>query len=325
MRTLRFGRTNVTVPAISLGTWGHGGPNKNEGVSVGWTGHDDRLAKEALIEAYRRGITHWDTADAYGGGHAEQLIGDVFAHDVPRSAIFVATKFGYVKGPANHYYDTPFMRVQLEASLANMRTDAVDLYYFHHCDFGPDDRYFDDALEQARRFRDEGKIRFLGLSDWNASRIMRVIERVDPDAVQPYRNLLDDDYESSGLKRWVDAHDLGVAFFSPLKHGLLLGKYDAPQTFGEGDFRSGVPDFRDAEVIARMKRAAAAMRARFADHPEPVLHAVTGALLAGNPTATVLLGQRNAKQVDAAARVGEALSPDDAAWVRGVYRGTIEV
>lgn len=323
MRTLRFGRTNATVPTISLGTWGHGGPNTNEGVSVGWSGHDDRLAKEALVEAYRRGITHWDTADAYGGGHAEQLIGEVFAHNVPRSAVFVATKFGYVKGPAGHYYDTAFMRVQLEASLANMRTDAVDLYYFHHCDFGPDDRYFDDALAQVRRFRDEGKIRFIGLSDWNASRIVKFVERIDPDVVQPYRNLLDDDYESSGLKQWVDDHDLGVAFFSPLKHGLLLGKYDAPQTFGEGDFRSGVADFQDAEVIERMKRAAAAVRKRFAGHPEPVLHAVTGALLARNPTATVLLGQRNPKQVDAAAMVGEPLSPEDAEWVRGVYRGLL--
>ena len=323
MRTLRFGRTNATVPAISLGTWGHGGPNKNEGVSVGWTGHDDRLAKEALIEAYHRGITHWDTADAYGGGHAETLIGEVFAHDVPRSATFVATKFGYVKGPAGHYYDTAFMRVQLEASLANMRIDCVDLYYFHHCDFGPDDRYFDDALAQVRRFRDEGKIRFVGLSDWNASRIMKFIERVDPDAVQPYRNLLDDDYESSGLKKWVDDHGLGVAFFSPLKHGLLLGKYDAPQAFAEGDVRSNVEDFRDAAIIERMQRAAAAMRARFAGHPEPVLHAVTGALLTGNPTATVLLGQRNPRQVEAASRVGEALTPEEAAWVRGVYRGSI--
>lgn len=323
MRTIRFGRTNAHVPAISLGTWGHGGPNTNEGVSVGWTGHDDTLAKEALVEAWRRGITHWDTADAYGRGHAEQLIGEVFAGQVPRSAIFVATKFGYQKGPADHYYDTAFMRVQLEASLANMRTDAVDLYYFHHCDFGPDDRYFDDALATARRFRDEGKIRFIGISDWDASRIMKFVDRVDPDVVQPYRNLLDDDYESSGLKGWVDAHDAGVAFFSPLKHGLLLGKYDAPQTFAPGDFRSNVADFQNGEIIERMKRAAAAMRARFRDHPEPVLHAVTGALLAGNPTATVLLGQRNAKQVDAAAAAGEALSAADAAWVKGVYRGDI--
>lgn len=321
MRTIRFGRTNVQVPAISLGTWGHGGPNVNEGASVGWTGHDDNLAKEALVEAHRRGITHWDTADAYGRGHAEELIGEVFAAGVPRSEIFLASKFGWVKGPSGHWYDPAFLREQCEASLRNMRTDVLDVYYFHHCDFGPDDIWFDDALATMRRLREEGKIRFIGLSDWDAPKIMRFIERVDPDVVQPYRNLLDDEYESSGLKSYVDAHDLGVAFFSPLKHGLLLGKYDAPQNFGEGDFRSNIADFRDAEVIARMKRAAAAVREKFAAHPEPVLHAVTGALLTDNPTATILLGQRNRRQVDAAAAVGDALSASEAEWVRGVYRG----
>lgn len=319
---IRFGRTNVSIPAISLGTWGHGGPHvTGTGVSVGWSGHDDALAREALIAAYRAGITHWDTADAYGGGHAEELIGQVW-DTVPRDEIFLATKFGYVQGPANHPYDPTFMREQAERSLRNMRTDTIDLYYFHHCDFGPDDRFFDGALETMRRLRDEGKVRFIGLSDWDASRLMRFIERVDPDVVQPYRNLVDDDYESSGLRQWVDAHDLGVAFFSPLKHGLLLGKYDQPAEFGEGDFRSSIADFRNAEAITRYKRAAAAVRVRFgAQHEEPVLHAVIGALLTGNTTACVLLGQRNAKQVAAAAAVGDALSEEDAQWVRDQYRG----
>ena len=320
MRTIRFGRTNVHVPAISLGTWGHGGPRVTEGgVSVGWSGHDDQQAKEALLAAYRAGITHWDTADAYGDGHAEELIGEMWG-EVPRDEIFLATKFGYIHGPANHPYDPRFMSEQAERSLRNMKTDVLDLHYFHHSDFGPDDRCLDGALETMRRLRDEGKVRFIGLSDWNGPNIMRVIECIDPDVVQPYRNVVDDDYESSGLKSFVDTHDLGVAFFSPLKHGLLLGKYDAPVEYGEGDFRSNVDDFRDAEAIARYKRAAAEMRNRFADRPEPVLHAVTGALLTDNPTACVLLGQRNAKQVAAAAAAGEALTAEEAEWVRGTYR-----
>lgn len=322
MKTVRFGRTNATVPTISLGTWGHGGPNISEGNSVGWTGHDDRLAKEALVEAHRRGITHWDTADAYGAGRAEKLIGEVFASDVPREKIFLATKFGWVKGPSGHWYDPKFMRAQCEASLRNMRTDVIDLYYFHHCMFGDHDEYFDDALATMRALRDEGKIRFIGLSDWDASRIMKFIARVDPDVVQPYRNLIDDQYESSGLKAWVGDHDLGVAFFSPLKHGLLLGKYHAPHRFPEGDFRRGIPEFTDAAFIERMKHARDEVTRKFAQHPEPVLHAVLGALLEGNPTATVLLGQRNPKQVDAAAAAGgESLSAADASWVRQIYRG----
>jgi aryl-alcohol dehydrogenase-like predicted oxidoreductase len=320
MRTIRFGRTETQVPVISLGTWGHGGPRVTErGVSVGWSGHDDHQALEALLAAYRAGMTHWDTADAYGDGHAESLIGHVW-EDVPRHEIFLATKFGWVYGPSGHPYDPKFMREQAERSLRNMATDVIDLHYFHHCDFGPDDRYLDGALEVMHRLRDEGKVRFIGLSDWDASRIMRVIGRIDPDVVQPYRNVVDDDYESSGLKRYVDANDLGVAFFSPLKHGLLLGKYDAPHDYGEGDFRSGVADFKDAAAIARYKRASVAMRERFVSHREPVLRAVTGALLAGNPTACVLLGQRNVKQVQAAAAIGDALTDEDAAWVRAQYR-----
>lgn len=319
MRRIRFGRTDEKVPTVSLGTWGHGGPNTSEGASVGWSGHDDELARQALVAAYRAGITHWDTADAYGAGHAEQLIGSVW-EDVPRRKIFLASKFGWVKGPTGRWYDPAFMRSQCEASLRNMRTEVIDLYYFHHCDFGPDNAWLDDALAMMHRFREEGKIRFIGLSDWNASKIMRVIERIDPDVVQPYRNVVDDDYESSGLAAYVDAHDLGVAFFSPLKHGLLLGKYEEPQQFPEGDFRRGVPQFRDPEFIARARRAAAAIRERFASHPEPVLHALVGALLAGNPTATVLLGQRNPRQVEAASEVGEVLTREEGEWVRELYR-----
>lgn len=318
MRTIRFGRTNVRVPVISLGTWGHGGPNVSEGTSVGWSGHDDTAAKQALIAAYRNGITHWDTADAYGNGHSEMLIGEVWG-EVPRSEIFVASKFGWVKGPSGHWYDPKFMRSQCDRSLRNLRIDQIDLYYFHHCDFGPDDEYFDDALATMRRLREEGKIRFIGLSDWDGRKIMKFIERVDPDVVQPYRNLIDDDYESSGLKKYVDEHDLGVAFFSPLKHGLLLGKYDRPQEFPEGDMRSRVPQFKDQPFLDRMKRAAAAMRDHFPSTREPVLTAVTGALLEGNPTACVLLGQRNAKQVEAAAAAGDAITAQDAQWVREQY------
>ncbi len=320
MRTLRFGRTNAIVPAISLGTWGYSGPTTNDGVSVGWIGHDDSAAKAALHAAHAAGITHWDTADAYGEGRSEQLIGSAWPA-VPRQDIFLATKFGYRQGPAGHPYDPVYMRSQLEASLRNLRTDVIDLYYLHHCDFGPNDEHLGPAVETARRFRDEGKIRFLGLSDWDASRIVRFLDQVDPDAVQPFRNVIDDDYEPSGLAAAVAARDLGVAFFSPLRHGLLLGKYTEPQNFPEGDFRRNVPEFTDAAVIERMQQARAAVTARFAAHPEPVLHALTGALLPGNPTATILLGQRNPQQVAAAATLGEPLSEADAAWVRGLYRG----
>lgn len=320
MRTIRFGRTNLQVPAISLGTWSHGGPNVTEqGRSVGWKGHDDAVAKEALAQAWRAGITHWDTADVYGEGHAETLIGEMWG-EVRRSDIFLATKVGASPGPDGNPYEPRFMRSRAERSLRLLQTDLIDLYYFHQANFGPDEVWLDEALDVMHRLREEGKIRFIGLSSWKCESIMKVIDRIDPDVVQPYRNVIDDQYESSGLKQWVDEHDLGVAFFSPLKHGLLLGKYEKVTEFEEGDYRRNVADFADQPAIDHYREAARQVSARFAHLSQPVLNAVTGALLADDPTACVLLGQRNPKQVAAAAAAGEPLSHADAECVRGVYR-----
>lgn len=318
MKRSILGRTGVESSTVALGTWGHGGPNEADGTPIGWSGHDDTAAIEAILHAHHNGINHWDTADVYGDGNAERLIGTVLS-EVPREDIFLATKVGWSRGRFDHYYHPQLIRECIERSLELLQTDYIDLYYFHHCDFGEDDRYLDDALPVMQRLREKGYFRFLGLSDWNSANIMRVIDRIDPDVVQPFRNVIDDDYASSGLKRYVDEHHLGVAFFSPLKHGLLLGKYDQPASFPPGDFRSRISEFSDPEALERIKRAVEAVRRRFADHPEPVLHALVGSLLSDSSTGCVLLGQRNARQAEAAARIGDALSLEDAEWVRSVY------
>ena len=319
MQTIRLGRTGAEVPAIGVGTWAHGGPSLDEDAdSVGWSGHDDEESRRALLAAWEHGLTHWDTADVYGDGHAEELIGSMWG-EVPREEVFLASKVGWDRGGHGHYYHPRLVRDHMERSLRLLRTDALDLYYLHHCDFGPDDRYLDDALDLLLRFREEGKFRFLGLSDWDNGKAARLAPRVDPDVVQPFRNLWDDSYAESGLQRWVEGHDAGACFFSPLKHGLLLGKYPAPQEFPEGDFRRNIPQFADAEALARLRRAAEGARGLFPRHPNPVLHAVVDGLLTGARGACVLLGQRDPRQVAAAATLGEPLSDEEAAAVRRLY------
>jgi aryl-alcohol dehydrogenase-like predicted oxidoreductase len=318
VRHIRFGRSEKRVSAIGLGTWAYGGPKTVGKRSVGWSGHDRGAARRALIEAFTCGIDHWDTADVYGDGQSERLIGGVWG-DVPRDKIFLASKVGWDPGPYGHAYDPRMIRERAERSLELLRTDRIDLYYLHHCNFGSEDRYLSGAIETLQKLRSEGKIRFLGLSDWSSSKLVRVAREMNPDAVQVYRNVVDDDYASSGLKAWVEEHDAGVAFFSPLKHGLLLGKYDQPVTFEKGDMRSGVPGFADPDALARLREARRAVETRFDSHPQPVLHAVTGALLSDSSSSSVLVGQRNPGQVSAAASLGNPLSPEDAAWVRELY------
>ncbi len=321
MRQVRLGRTGVEVSAVSLGTWPYGGPNTlPTGMQVGWTGHDPGQARAAMRAAWEAGIRHWDTADVYGPeGDSERQIGAMWGY-VPRDDIFLASKVGWDPGPHGHFYEPSHMRAKLERSLTNLQVERIDLCYLHHCQFGPSDEHFDEALAAVRRFQEEGKVRFIGLSDWDADRIMQFIERVDPDVVQPYRNVLDDKYVSSGLRSWVDDHDLGVAFFSPLRHGLLLGKYDAPTTFSDGDFRNNVDLFTDASAVSHIREAAAAVRARFAAAPAPVVGALVGAVLSDAPTGCALVGLRTPEPIAAAvATAGAALSAQDAAWVRETY------
>jgi aryl-alcohol dehydrogenase-like predicted oxidoreductase len=320
MRRVRFGRTEQKVSAIGFGTWAHGGPMTVGNQPVGWSGHDELKAREALMRAWELGINHWDTADVYGDGQAERLIGSLW-EDLPRAEIFLATKVGWDRGRYPHYYHPDLIRARAERSLELLRTDRIDLYYLHHCDFGRNDRYLEPAAECLLRLREEGKVRFLGLSDWSSKKLARVSAKMDPDVVQAYRNVLDDSYEASGLKGWVEKNDAGVAFFSPLKHGLLLGKYRQPKEFPEGDMRSRFPAFRDRRLLERLRANRAAIIDRFPHHPEAPLHALTGYLLADAPTGSVLVGQRDRKQAEAAATLGEALGLEDALRVSQLYSG----
>ena len=319
MERVRLGRTELEASIVSLGTWSYGGPNKAGDRSVGWSGYDREACKRALICAHENGINHWDTADVYGSGRSEELLGEVL-RDVARQDIILASKVGWDPGPHGHFYHPDWMRRQLENSLRHLRTDVLDIYYLHHCDFGPNNEYLDDAVEAMHRFREEGLIQFIGLSDWSCGRIMDVVGAVDPDVVQPYRNLLDDDFAASGLQQWVEHHDVGTAFFSPLKHGLLLGKYTAPQHFPDGDFRQNVAEFRDAALLSRLQENKERLKHRFKGHPNPVLWGVTGPLTEDVGHACVLMGQRNPKQVLSAASVGQRMTSDEAAWVRALYQ-----
>ncbi len=116
MKKITFGRTNVKFSTISLGTWSYGSGNISRGQSVGWADQSDTDSRAALIEALKSGINHWDTADVYGNGHSENIIGNVW-DVVPRNDIFLATKVGWDMGGFDHYYHPSCLSQRLKYDL----------------------------------------------------------------------------------------------------------------------------------------------------------------------------------------------------------------
>ena len=318
MRQVTLGRTKVPVSAISLGTWAFGGANTSGKIPVGWSGQKDVDSKNALIHAWESNINHWDTADVYGEGRAEQLIGEQW-NTIPRQDIFLATKVGWDKGSHAFWYEPEHMINNMERSLRNLKTDYVDVMYLHHCNFGNNDENFEDALEAIKRFQEQGKTRFIGLSDWSCRKIVRYIDKCDPDIVQTYRNIMDDNYTSSGLKKHIDRNDIGICFFSPIKHGLLTGKYNSPQSFELGDHRSKIKQFVDETIISKMKLNKEILEKKYSREKNPVMHGIVNALFYDAPTGCVILGQRNKTQVNVASLLGEVIPEEDSEWIKSLY------
>ena len=312
MKYKKLGKSGIKVSEIGFGAWS---------IALDWWGKkiEEDEAKRMLKKAYDLGINHWDTADVYGDGRSESIIGKMWK-EVSRNEIFLATKVGWDMGSYDHWYHPAKMIENMERSLSNLNTECVDLMYLHHCNFGKNEEFFDDALDVLTKFLESGKTKFIGLSDWSDKKIMQYIDRVSPDVVQPYRNVMDDSYEISGLKNYIDSNNVGVCFFSPIKHGLLTGKYKKPPKFKDGDYRKNVDAFNNQEIIDLLLMNKEKLSDRFSNHSQPVMHGLISPILEDAPTGCVLLGQRNEEQVVKASQLGSFISKEDAEWVKKLYK-----
>ena len=131
---------------------------------------------------------------------------------------------------------------------------------------------------------------------------------------------MDDGFVKSGLCSYVNKNNLGVCFFSPIKHGLLTGKYDKPTSFELGDHRSGVKDFASQNIIDKMKKNKSLLEKRFSNHGHPVMRGLVDALFNDAKSGCVLLGQRNPDQVSVASTLGELMDEIDSDWVKSLYQ-----
>ena len=300
MRYTRLGKTDLHVSVLALGTWAFGGD---------WGSFDKDDAQSAINHALEQGITLFDTAQAYGFGDSERLLGDTLWKRVRRDEVILATKGGLRMDGANLVRDASarWLRAGVEASLRNLATDYIDLYQVHWPDPATPPEETAAALEQLVA---EGTIRHVGVSNYDTKQMDELSHQGRLETLQPPYHMLRRDIEVEILP-YTAANDIGVLAYGPLAHGLLAARMTTETTFPPDDWRSQSPDFggdtfrHNLDVVARLNS--------FAGERGIPLPQLAVAWTINNPAVDVaIVGARRASQLDALTpAVDVALSEDD--------------
>jgi aryl-alcohol dehydrogenase-like predicted oxidoreductase len=258
MITLWSGRR---VSRMGVGCWAIGGPFKMDGRADGWGEVDDAQSLRALALAHELGARLFDTADAYGTGHSEEVLGQAF---VGRDDVVIATKFGFVPDAARRELTgidvTPgYMERALAASLRRLRREHIDLYQIHPGEISVAEA---DALGEAlERQAEKGTIAAWGWSTDNADAAARMLRFPHFRAVQQGLNVFSDVPE---MIAFAERHKLVNLNRSPLAMGFLTGKFNAQSRLPTDDVRgaghSWVRDFKDGRPTPEALRRLHAVR-----------------------------------------------------------------
>jgi aryl-alcohol dehydrogenase-like predicted oxidoreductase len=235
----RLGANGPEVSAIGLGCMG---------MSEFYGAGSDQESIATIHHAIARGVSFLDTADMYGPFKNEELVGRAIRDR--RDQVFLATKFGNVRGAAGEFLgvrgDPEYVRSACEASLTRLGVEVIDLYYQHRVDPNVP---IEDTVGAMVRLKEEGKVRFLGLSEAAPGTIRRA-QAVHPiTAVQTELSLWSRDAEAEVLPT---VRELGIGYvaYSPLGRGFLTGQIKSPDDFPDDDFRKFHPRFQ-GENFAR--------------------------------------------------------------------------
>jgi len=232
-RTL--GRSGIEVAAVGMGCWAIGGPNYRDGQPTGWGDVDDEVSLRALAKALELGATLFDTADGYGNGHSERLLGKALAGR--RDQAVIATKVGYTfKGDTREMIgesgDPDYIRQACEASLTRLGTDYIDIYQFHLGRF---------ELGQAEPVRDvmeqlvaAGKIRWYGWSTDSPERAALFAAGEHCTAIQQRFNIFEGNAKTLAICAKANLASINRG---PLAMGLLTGKYGPDTKMPADDVR----------------------------------------------------------------------------------------
>lgn len=305
MEKRSLGTSNVQITPVIMGTWQAG---KRQ-----WVGVEDAETIQAIRAAFDAGITTIDTAEVYGQGHSERIVAEAMA-GVPRDQIVYATKVF-----ANHLkYDQVISAC--EGSLANLKTDYIDLYQIHwpSGSFNSDIVPIAETMSALNQLKEDGKIRAIGVSNFSCDQLAEAAQHGRIDSLQPPYSLFWRYVETDAVPYCVE-HHISILAYSPLAQGLLTGKFGSGHTFDSADNRSKNKLFQ-GENYERAQQALAKLRP-IAERHQTSLGNLAVAWLIAQPQTNAIMGARNSQQSVENAKVGDVhLTPEELAEINAIGR-----
>jgi aryl-alcohol dehydrogenase-like predicted oxidoreductase len=319
LRTL--GKSDLNITPIGIGAWAIGGGSWE----FAWGAQDDSESIAAIHAGLDRGINWIDTAAVYGLGHSEAVVGRAVKGRANRPYIF--TKCSLVwdeSGKISHNLQAASIRREAEESLKRLGVDSIDLYQIHWPAWSGNPESaspgsIEEAVEEMAKLRAAGKIRNIGVSNFNASQMQRAQNVAPITSLQPPYSLLFAEVETTTLP-FALRHHIGVIVYSPMASGLLSGAMTRKRIAGlpDDDWRKHSPNFQEP-LLSRNLQLVEILRG-IGQRQNATPGEVAIAWTLRNPAVTgAIVGVRGAQQVEGIAGAAEVkLNADD---VREIEHG----
>lgn len=315
METRKLGNSDLKITPVGYGAWAIGG----SGWEFAWGHQDDEDSIAAIHRALELGVNWIDTAAVYGTGHSEEIVArSLKGWRGPRPYIFTKCTLTWDENrKVKPDHSAASIRRECEDSLRRLHVETIDLYQMHWppSDNGPS---LEEAWRAMAELQKEGKVRWIGVSNFDAAQIQRAEEIAPVTSLQPPYSLIRRQIEAQTLP-YCESRGIGVISYAPMASGLLTGAmtHERAAALPPDDFRSRSPEFREPrltknlELVERLRQVGA----RHGRGPGEVAIAWT----LRRPVVTgAIVGARNAKQAEGVMRAGELkLTPAEIAEIEG--------
>jgi aryl-alcohol dehydrogenase-like predicted oxidoreductase len=299
METRQLGNTDLHITPIGFGTWAIGGGNWE----FGWGPQDEREAIQAIERAVDLGMNWIDTAAVYGLGHSEELVGKAIRGMKQKPYVFTKCSMIWDDDRQIHRsLKADSVRRECEASLKRLGVDVIDLYQIH---WPNPDNEIEEGWETLARLKEEGKVRFIGVSNFDVDQMRRAQIIAPISSLQPPYSLLKRDVEDEILI-FCREKNIGVIVYSPMASGLLTGAMTRERiaNFPPDDWRRRNPDYREPR-LSRNLALADALAGIGARHGRSAGEVAIAWTLRHPAVTGAIVGGRDGRQVEGIIAAGE--------------------